>query len=380
MGQAVLKVFIFLIVLICVYVYVGYTITDLTGGFEKKVVVEGINAEAGEQIFFGKGKCSTCHSISDKGSAIRCPNLGVKGDNFKVPIGERTLERAAKRSEMTGKKWRPVDYLFECIGDPPAFVVPGYKAEMPFTYKPPIGLVPDEIKAVLMFLRSQGGEELIKAEDILNPTGIAKEMFAKVEAAHAGGAQQAAPFKLYLPGDPENGKKLFWDTKSKVGCAKCHTVNGLGGKVGPELTSVAGTRTLPYVVESVLQPSAVIVSGYESFLLKTNSGQMLTGTKREDTDEYIVIGTATGELVKVMKSDIKKMKTSKKSDMPGNFAEILSVDELHDVLSYVRTFTGPGAASMPAAPEAPATAEAAPDGAAPAAEPAPAEEPAPASS
>ncbi len=349
MGNAVLKVFIFLLGMICVYVYVGYTITDMTGGFEKVVVVEGINPEAGEQIFFGKGKCWTCHSIGDRGSAIRCPNLGVMGENFKVPIGERAMERAKLRAEATGKHWDPVDYLFECISEPPAFVVPGYKAEMPYTYKAPIGLVPDEIKAVISFLASQGDSD-IPMSKILNPTGIAKEMFAKVEAAHAEGASEAVPFQPYLDGDPEKGKKLFWDVQSKVGCAKCHTVAGKGGKVGPELTTIAGTRTLQYIVESVVKPSAVIASGFSPILVLTNDGERIAGTKKEDTPEHFLLGLPTGEVRKIMKSDIKKFKIMKKSIMPGNFAEILSIEEFHDVLAYVRTLTGePPAEPQPAA-------------------------------
>lgn len=339
MANAVLRVFIFLIGLICVYVYVGYTITTMTGGFDKVVVVEGINAEAGEQIFFGKGKCWTCHSISDRGSAIRCPNLGVYGQTFKMPIGERATERAAIRTKETGKHYSAVDYLFECISDPPAYVVPGYKAEMPFTYKAPIGLVPDEIKAVISFLASNGGDD-IPMSAILNPTGIAKEMFAKVEAAHAGGAQAVIPFEPYLEGDVEEGKRLFWDEQSKAGCAKCHTVAGKGGKVGPELTSVAGTRTLPYIVESIVKPSAVIVSGFSPILVLTNDGERISGTKKEETDEYFILGIPGGEPMKIMKSDIKRSKILKKSIMPGNFAEILSVDDFHNVLAYVRTLTG----------------------------------------
>jgi putative heme-binding domain-containing protein len=325
----------------------------MTGGFEKTVVVEGINAEAGEQIFFGKGKCWTCHSIGDQGSAIRCPNLGVMGENFKVPIGERASERAAKRSKETGKHFEAVDYLFECIADPSAFIVPGFKNEMPFTYKAPIGLTPDEVKAVVVFLAEQGGDD-IPMSKILNPTGIAKEMFAKVEAAHAGdGSQQEAPFTLYMEGDPEEGKTLFWDLQSKAGCAKCHSVDGKGGKVGPDLTSVSGTRTLPYIVESVVKPSAVIVSGYSPILILTNDGERISGTNKEETDEHFMIGLANGEVKKIMKSDVKKFKIMKKSIMPGNFSEVLSIDDFHNLMAYVQTLTG-AAPTEPAKEETPA--------------------------
>ncbi|MBI4828674.1 MAG: c-type cytochrome [Nitrospinae bacterium] len=358
MAKAVLRVFMFLVALICLYVYVGYTITSMTGGFDKAVAVEGVNAEAGEQIFFGKGKCSTCHSIGDKGSAIRCPNLGVQGEQFPLAIGERAAERAAERSKQTGKQYRPVDYLFECVGEPGAYVVQGFKNEMPIVYQAPIGLTPDEVKAVIMFLASQGGD--IPADQILNPTGIAKEYFSKIEAAAASGATEAAPFEPYLPGDPEKGKNLFWDISSKAGCAKCHTVGDKGGQVGPALTSVAGTRVLKYIVESIVKPSAVIVSGYEPVLVMTKTGERIAGTKKEDTPEHFVLGLPSGEVKTILKSDVEKSKIMETSIMPGNFAEILSVEEFHDVLAYVRTLTGesapPPAPAAEAAPAAPAEA------------------------
>ncbi len=340
MGKAILRVFLFLIVLICIFVYVGHTITAMTGGFDKKVVVEGINVDAGEQIYFGKGKCSACHSIGDRGSAIRCPNLGVKGEQFNIPIGQRAFERAKQRAESTGKPWNAVDYLYECIADPGAFVAPGYKNEMPTVYQPPIGLSPDEVKAVVMFLAAQGDD--IPDDQILKPTGIAKEFLAKIEAyaAEGGDGAMAQPFKPYMDGNISKGQKLFWDMDSKVGCAKCHAVGEFGGEVGPSLTSIAGTRTMSYIIESIVKPSEVIVSGYEPLLVMTNDGERIAGTKKEDTPEHFVIGLPTGEIKKIMKSDIKKSKIMKKSIMPGNLAEILSIEEFYDVFAYVQTLNG----------------------------------------
>jgi mono/diheme cytochrome c family protein len=84
----------------------------------------------------------------------------------------------------------------------------------------------------------------------------------------------------------------------------------------------------------------VIVSGYEPLLVLTNDRERIAGTKKEDTPEHFVIGLPTGEIKKIMKTDVKKFKIMKKSIMPSNFAEILSVEEFHDILAYVRTLTG----------------------------------------
>jgi len=342
MANALMRVFIFLIAAMAVYQAVGWKITALGGGERKAVAVEGVNVEAGEQIFFGKGRCYTCHSIGDRGSAIRCPNLGIKGEKFNLMIGERATERAAVRTLQTGKRYRAVDYLFECVSDPGAFVVEGYKNEMPYTYKASIGLRPDDIKAVVMFLAALG-DSGITPDQILNPTGMAKEFFAKVEAAAAsgeGGALEA--FEPYMEGDPALGKEIFWGPESKTPCAKCHTVNGKGGKVGPDLTYVAARMTVKFIIESILKPSAKIASGFETILVLTNDGRRISGTKKGETDDSLSVAIETGELLKLAKSDIRKWKKIKKSIMPENFGELLSVDDLHNIVAYLQSLVAGG--------------------------------------
>lgn len=340
MVGALGRVFLFLVATMIVYQVVGWKITDLSGGERKSVAIEGVNAEAGEQIFFGKGRCYTCHSIGDRGSAIRCPNMGIKGEKFNLMIGERATERAKLRTEKTGKHYRAVDYLFECVGEPGAFVVEGYKNEMPYTYKPPISLQPDDIKAVLLFLASQGEGE-ITPEQIMNPTGIAKEYFAKVIAAADIGEGGGEVFEPYLIGDAEMGKEIFWGQNSKTPCGKCHMVNEKGGKVGPDITNVAATRTVKFIIESILKPSAEIASGFEPILILTNDGKRVSGTKKGETDDSLSVAIETGEVIKFAKSDIKKWKKMKKSIMPGNFRELLTVDDLHNVVAYLQSLVEP---------------------------------------
>jgi hypothetical protein len=104
MTSAIGKVFILLLVVLGTFLWIGSTITDLTGG-EKDIAAVGkvdISPEGGEEIFWGKGRCYTCHSVGDRGSAVRCPNLGVFGQKFALAIGARASERAKLRSEKTG--------------------------------------------------------------------------------------------------------------------------------------------------------------------------------------------------------------------------------------------------------------------------------------
>ncbi len=335
MVKALLKVSLYLITVLSLFIYAGYAVTDMTGGFDRKVIVEGVNAKAGERIFFGKGKCSTCHSIGAKGSAIRCPNLGIQGESFTQPIGERIKQRAVTRSEQTGKKWKPVDYLFEALFDPGAYIVEGYKNEMPIVYKPPISLSADEIKAVIIYLTSIGGD--IASDEIVNPSGIAGDIIANVESNTD--EDTSKPLQIYINGDAKKGKELFWNVNGNAGCAKCHSVGQIGGKVGPPLTDVASVRDLKFIIESIVAPSASIANGYQSILILTKTGERITGTVKADTAESIILRTPAGESLVIEKQGIKRSKLLKKSMMPDNFAEILSVKEFYDILAYVQTLT-----------------------------------------
>src|SRR3989304_8639013 len=142
MGKVVGKVFIFLIVIVAVFRWVGSAITKMTGGEKKAGGKVEVPPEGGETIYWGKGRCYTCHSIGDGGSAVRCPNHGEWGDKFPLPMGARAVERAKEREKATGKAYTATDYLVESLADPGAYVVDSFKNEMPNPWEPPLPLPP----------------------------------------------------------------------------------------------------------------------------------------------------------------------------------------------------------------------------------------------
>ncbi|MGH7206041.1 MAG: hypothetical protein ACREI2_07520 [Nitrospiraceae bacterium] len=331
MQNAFLKAVIFTVALCAVYIYIGEVITDISGGAKTATTAAGVSPEAGEAIFWGKGKCHTCHSLGERGSAIRGPNLGVDGSRFPLPIGLRADERARELSQKTGKPMTAADYLVQTHFDPGAYVVTGYKNEMPPAWKPPINLKAEELLAVDLFLQSQGGEPDV---------GVLANSPYFIQMKKAAESRKAAPaeaFRPYLKGDPEKGQAIFFDPDSKAPCAKCHTVGDKGGKVGPELTNVAGTRDLPYIVQSVLEPSAEIASGYEPYLVVTKDGEFISGVKKADDEHSVTLADTEGALRKIPKAKIEKMVQQKKSVMPDNFSELLTMSEFHDLLAFLDT-------------------------------------------
>ncbi len=325
MRRALLGIVVFVIAILLLNVYIGEVLTRISGqSATPSVAISGVNPEAGESIFWGKGKCHTCHSIGRRGSSIRGPNQGDSGP-LGLLIGARAAERAKERGKQ-GVTMEATDFLVESIATPSAYVVEGSKDEMPKPYLPPIALKPDEVRAVITYLQSQGGTA--------DPAAI--KLAPQILAAAKAGAI-AEKWEPYIEGDPESGKELFFDSESPAACAKCHKVGDDGGEVGPELTSVAGTRTPKFIVESVLDPSKEIASGYESILIVTKDGRYITGILKKEGEQTIEIADEEGTIQSIGTDIIAQKAPQTTSLMPGNFSEILTMQQFHDVLAYLMT-------------------------------------------
>ncbi|MBI3184174.1 MAG: c-type cytochrome [Myxococcales bacterium] len=251
-----LKILGFSSTAIGIFVALGAYLFQLSGGAGFATASGEVSAEAGEQVFWSKGKCSTCHSIGDEGSAVRCPNFGVKPPQFNEPVGLRAAKRKPGLSA--------VEYLVESVYDPGAFVVPGFPTGvMTPIHQPPIGLTDEEIRSVLLFLIAKSG--LDADEVVTQQIASAQRRFAgraPAVAANQGGAS------LRLPeGDAEEGLRVFQTMR----CFQCHKVQGvaldvpelspeqLEASVGPELTGIGAVQTQHYLLESILNPNAVIL-------------------------------------------------------------------------------------------------------------------------
>ncbi len=324
MGSNWIKAPLFSIALVALFVWAGEIVTRASGGEGVTALGEGVSVENGEQIFWGPGKCHTCHSVGTRGRSVRCPNLGESTGGPEMAV--RAVERALERGVALGREMSATEYLIESIADPSAYVVEGFKDEMPKVYEPPIVLGPDEITSVILYLQSLG--------DVPDPASIVLPS----EIRQAGQRRRTVePWEPYLEGDSLHGREIFFDVDGPAPCAKCHRVEDRGGEVGPELTAVAGTRTAQFIVESIVRPSEEIASGYETVLIQTTDGRLLDGVVRRESSDSLWLATSEGEELALALTDIARRRTQEVSLMPDNFAEVLTVKELHDVLAYLLT-------------------------------------------
>lgn len=145
-------------------------------------------------------------------------------------------------------------------------------------------------------------------------------------------------------GDVARGKQLFND-EQRLGCSKCHSVDGRAGKAGPDLSSAGDAFGRRDLVESVLLPSATISPGYGTIIVETKSGEVIQGVLKQATAAGVQLMSADGKLVSIASADIKEKSGSSVSLMPEGLQAGLSLEEFTDLIEYVTTLRQPGSAS-----------------------------------
>ncbi|MGD8495908.1 MAG: c-type cytochrome [Gemmatimonadales bacterium] len=317
-----LRVALFTLGLVGMFVWAGEVLSRASGA-SGSTPLEGVSVANGETIFWGPGKCHTCHAVGPRGRSVRGPDLGASGDV--EPLMIRAAARARERSTATGREMTPTDYLVESLVDPGAFVVAGFKDEMPVVVDPPIQLDESELRSVVLYLQTLGGQA--------DPSAIhvSQDVFARRAAS------ESEPWEPPVAGDSARGRALFFDPDGPGRCAGCHRVDDRGADIGPELTHVAGTRTLRAIVESIVRPSATIPAGYETELVQTTDGRILDGLVQRETADSLWLATALGDEQAVAKADIDRRRAQETSLMPEDMADRLTVSQLYDLVAYLRT-------------------------------------------
>jgi len=119
-------------------------------------------------------------------------------------------------------------------------------------------------------------------------------------------------------------------------CLMCHRVGEEGGAVGPELTAISSRFSRRDILESIIEPSKVISEQYTNTDLTLKNGDTLTGRiVSEDGDKVVVRPSMLApEMKEISKADIKSREVSKISPMPPGLLNMLTKEEILDLLAY----------------------------------------------
>jgi putative heme-binding domain-containing protein len=133
----------------------------------------------------------------------------------------------------------------------------------------------------------------------------------------------------------EKGKDAFTDAQ----CVQCHRFGNGGGAVGPELTAVSSRLTGRDIIESIIEPSKVVSEQFQNMTLFLKNGDDVTGRIVEEDDNKIVLITDALKQTKqeVKKADVAQRKASKLSPMPEGLVNVLTKDEILDLVAYLQS-------------------------------------------
>jgi putative heme-binding domain-containing protein len=127
------------------------------------------------------------------------------------------------------------------------------------------------------------------------------------------------------------GQKEFYG--AQAACSKCHSVRGVGGKIGPDLSNLP-LRDYASVLRDVTQPSFAINPDFTTQNVLLIDGRTLAGTVRNDGDRIIVSDTEGKETV-VDRDEVDEMQHSPLSIMPEGIPKLLGESRLKDLLTFL---------------------------------------------
>jgi putative heme-binding domain-containing protein len=122
-------------------------------------------------------------------------------------------------------------------------------------------------------------------------------------------------------------------------CVACHRFGHEGGAIGPDLTTAASRFSRHDMLEAILLPSKVIPDQFQNTDIIRKDGSEITGrVVAEDGRKLVVaMNPLAPEQVEILKTNLKARRVSAISPMPEGLVNILSAEELLDLLAYLES-------------------------------------------
>ena len=149
---------------------------------------------------------------------------------------------------------------------------------------------------------------------------------------------------LPATGVARRGETLFF---GDFRCSSCHIVNGRGGLLGPELSTVGSARSRAYLIESIREPGRDLSENssfggyamlkYDTVSLVTGEGTAIVGVPLNE-DTFTVQVLDMKERVHMFeKRSLTSFRHENRSLMPAYDGKRLSDSDLDDLVAYLQT-------------------------------------------
>jgi putative heme-binding domain-containing protein len=205
----------------------------------------------------------------------------------------------------------------------------------------------EQIADVTAYTLSLGPENAKQLDELrANPT----QLEALVNpTANAATKPAAPPSSASTPieaattrGNVAAGRELFFAAEIVQNCRVCHTFQGKGGKVGPDLTGIS-SKSVEEIKRSIVTPHAAVDEKFATFAVTLRDGRRFVGVKRDETDDTLRLYD-TSSLPPVsrafLKTEIAKTEKLTESAMPGHYGQRFTPQQLDDLVAFLKSTGG----------------------------------------
>jgi cytochrome c oxidase cbb3-type subunit 3 len=153
-----------------------------------------------------------------------------------------------------------------------------------------------------------------------------------------------------VKGDPAKGAELF---NTKGACMTCHTLNGMGMAIGPDLSEIGLKRSVAYLRRSLVEPGAEVPQSFNPYRTeismplnfafvraKTKDGKDLAGVRVNENTFSIQFRDLTGAIHSYHKADLAELNIDKGMSPMPVYAGVFTPTEMDDMIAYLVSLRG----------------------------------------
>ncbi|MBI3466833.1 MAG: c-type cytochrome, partial [Planctomycetes bacterium] len=137
----------------------------------------------------------------------------------------------------------------------------------------------------------------------------------------------------------ENGRKMF----GAAACFTCHRFGNEGGMNGPDLTGAGGRYSPHDLLDQIVNPSKEINEQFVPIAV-TTAEQVITGVVVNLNGDTVTLNTDAADpnqRVTIDRKQVLSIEPSKLSPMPTGLLNLLTKDEILDLVAYVLSAGNP---------------------------------------
>ena len=135
---------------------------------------------------------------------------------------------------------------------------------------------------------------------------------------------------LQLDGDRARGAAQFERT-----CAVCHQMQGVGAKVGPDLSGI-GQHARESLLMDILDPSRQVLPDFVAYNATTKSGDTFTGFIANESATTVTLRRANEPDLTLSRAELKEFSTSGRSLMPDGLEAGMTEQDFEDLIEFLR--------------------------------------------